>query len=71
MTLDQWTTRCILAVDANFRARNVRVFSDQARHERSARMRRNRVRQWIIDLRLAVNPETASTVARNVVWRIN
>lgn len=71
MTLDQWTMRCALAVHANFRARNVRVFSDHARHQCCVRMRRDSIRRWISELRLAMDPLTASTIAKNVVWLIN
>lgn len=71
MTLDQWAARCALAIDSNFRGRNVRVFSNDARHQLNARIRRATIRRWIVELRLAKHPETASGVARNVLCRIN
>jgi hypothetical protein len=70
MTLDQWAARCALAIDANFRSRNVRVFSNNARHQLTTRVRRATVRRWIVELRLAKNPATSSVVAQNVVHRV-
>lgn len=71
MTRDQWARRCALAINSNFRGRNVRVFSNDARHQLNARLRRATIRRWIIELRLATHPATASAVAQNVLWRIN
>lgn len=70
MTVDQWTERCALAIASNYRIRNSRVFTNNARHQLTTRVRRATVRRWIVELRLAKNPATSSVVAQNVVHRV-
>lgn len=71
MTLNQWILICEKAIQSNFNTRNVRVFSYDPRHLRILHTRRNNVRRWIINLRLAKNPSTAKMVADSILWHVN
>lgn len=71
MSLDQWISSCSKAAAANFKCRNVKVFSDVARHQQIVHKRRNEVRHWITEMRLATNPATAQIIAQRVFWQVN
>jgi len=48
----------------------MRVFGDEARHQRIVASRRSKVRDWIGALRLARHPTSAPLVADAVRWKI-
>ena len=71
MTLDQWRVCCESAIRSHFQMRNIRVFQDQARHERLIGARRSGIRHWVKELRLATNPATAQFIADRVRMAVN
>jgi hypothetical protein len=70
MTLQQYVNICERAIAANFRCRNNRVFSNELRHQRILLSRRNQVRGWIKELKMATDPATSDQVAAKVFWQV-
>ncbi|WP_131815907.1 MULTISPECIES: hypothetical protein [Pseudomonas] len=70
MTLEQWKLCCENAIRSNFKVRNARVFSNEARHIHIVGLRRVQVRNCIGALRRARDPDTAQLVAETVLWKI-
>lgn len=71
MTLEQYIHICKTAIAANLRTRNTRVFDNAVRQCRLAQNRRQLIRRWIAQLRLATDPITAPSIAERVRWQVN
>lgn len=70
MTLEQWQLCLEKKIRANFKSRNVRVFSNELRHKRILRERRGQIYRSIAELRMARDPLAAPVVAERVQWEI-
>jgi hypothetical protein len=70
MTLEQFKLCCEKSIRSNFKARNTRVFSSEARHHRIVAERRAKVREYIGALRRARHPKFAPLVSEAVRWKI-
>lgn len=70
MTLEQWQLCLEKKIRANFKSRNVRVFSSELRHKRILRERRGEICRSIASLRQARDPLAAPMVAEAVMWKI-
>lgn len=68
MTLEDWISVCSNTIAANFKNRNVRVFSNVNRQRRQQGIRRDEIRRWIKELRLAKDPQTSPAVTERVFW---
>jgi hypothetical protein len=71
MTLEQFIGTCRDAISSNYATRNLIVFTDPVRQRRIQKQRRDKIRDWVACLRLALNPATAGEVAEAVAWKIH
>ena len=69
MTLDKFKQNCELAIRANFAFRNQFTFSNPERQSKTQRQRRNSIRTFVANLRMARDPATSAAVAHAVRMR--